>query len=222
MKEEQKDLIAFKFEKHPVRVVTDDDGNPWWVAKDVCDILNHSNHRMAIEGLDDDEKGITKAYTPGGIQEMITISESGLYTLIIRSNKPEAKPFRKWITSEVLPQIRRTGGYAPAASVAGTAARLANLMLETARAGYIDCARLKTLCWLRSLGLSQDMAGRACGLDVQTVQKVERRLKELGVFFETAPGCIRRKLEDASFEKILERASRTLLAGLSRREVPHD
>lgn len=86
-------------------------GEPWFVAKDVCQALGHTNHRVAIQSLDDDEKGVRKVYTPGGMQEITFVNESGLYALIMRSNKPNAKPFRKWITKDVLPTIRKTGGY---------------------------------------------------------------------------------------------------------------
>ena len=104
--------VVFSYEAREVRVQVDPDGNPWWVAKDVCEVLEHSNHKMAVQGLDDDE--VRKVYLTDALgrqQENLTISESGLYTLIIRSNKPEAKRFRKWVTSEVLPSIRKTGGY---------------------------------------------------------------------------------------------------------------
>ena len=85
--------------------------DPWFVAKDACDCLELTNVSKACQTLDEDEKGITKVYTLGGYQDMMLISESGLYTLIMRSNKPEAKVFRKWVTSEVLPSIRKTGSY---------------------------------------------------------------------------------------------------------------
>ena len=85
--------------------------DPWFVAKDACDCLEITNVSQACQTLDEDEKGIYKVYTLGGSQDMMLISESGLYTLIMRSNKPEAKAFRKWVTSEVLPSIRKTGGY---------------------------------------------------------------------------------------------------------------
>lgn len=93
-----------------VRVVMRD-GEPWFVAKDVCECLDLANSRDAVSRLDDDEKGVGKADTLGGSQDMMLISESGLYTLVMRSNKPDAKVFRKWVTSEVLPSIRKTGGY---------------------------------------------------------------------------------------------------------------
>jgi anti-repressor protein len=79
---------------------------PWFVAKDVCDILELSNVSKALLSLDDDEKGITKVQTLGGEQSLLIVNESGLYNLIFRSNKPEAKKFRKWVTNEVLPSIR--------------------------------------------------------------------------------------------------------------------
>ena len=85
--------------------------DPWFVASDACKCLDLANSRDAVSRLDDDEKGVGKVDTLGGSQDMMLISESGLYTLIMRSNKPEAKVFRKWVTSEVLPSIRKTGGY---------------------------------------------------------------------------------------------------------------
>ena len=102
--------LPYQFENHEVRALTIK-GDPWFVARDVCAVLGLDHVTNALAGLDDDEKGCRKVTTPGGPQEMIIISESGLYTLIIRSNKPQAKPFRKWVTAEVLPSIRRTGGY---------------------------------------------------------------------------------------------------------------
>ncbi|MFR9574276.1 MAG: BRO family protein [Rikenellaceae bacterium] len=86
-------------------------GEPWVVAKDVCEILGIEKHRDAISRLDDDERGSVKLDTLGGMQTMSIINESGLYSLIFRSNKPEAKVFRKWVTSEVLPTIRKKGYY---------------------------------------------------------------------------------------------------------------
>lgn len=86
-------------------------GEPWFVAKDVCDVLGLINSRKALLSLDADEKGVTISDTLGGKQEMATINESGMYSLIFQSRKPEAKRFRKWVTSEVLPAIRRQGFY---------------------------------------------------------------------------------------------------------------
>ena len=104
------DLQVFDFNEHAVRIIMQD-GEPWWIAKDVCEILEISKYRDAITKLDDDERCPVKVDTLNRAQEMTAISESGLYTLIIRSNKPEAKKFRRWVTHEVLPSIRKTGSY---------------------------------------------------------------------------------------------------------------
>ena len=105
-------IQKFQFETLPLNVI-DKAGEPWFIAKEVCEILEISNTSKAVEGLDEDE--LTKSYTIDSLgrnQEVLIISESGLYTLIIRSNKPKAKEFRKWVTGVVLPSIRKTGGYA--------------------------------------------------------------------------------------------------------------
>lgn len=97
-----------------VRVVPVD-GEPWFVAKDVCEALGLSDVSKACTTLDPDEKGITTGNTLGGSQNMLTISESGLYVLIGQSRKPEARAFRRWVCGTVLPSIRKTGGYGVAA-----------------------------------------------------------------------------------------------------------
>ena len=104
----------FNFRSTEVRTVTID-GEPWFVLSDVVDVLGFSRSRDSARMLDDDEKGAHIVRTPGGDQEVIIINESGVYSLALRSRKPEAKPFRKWVTSEVLPAIRKTGQYAATA-----------------------------------------------------------------------------------------------------------
>ena len=93
-------LSVFKFEAHEVRSITKD-GEPWFVASDVCEALTIANVSMAVSRLDDDEKGISSVDTLGGPQDAAIINESGLYSLILTSRKPEAKRFKKWVTSEV-------------------------------------------------------------------------------------------------------------------------
>ena len=104
------ELQVFNFEQSQVRII-EQNGEPWFVAKDVCDVLELSDVSMTTSKLDDDEKLVQKLFVSGQNRDVITVSESGLYTLIMRSNKPEAKKFRKWITSEVLPTIRKHGAY---------------------------------------------------------------------------------------------------------------
>lgn len=112
-----KALSVFSFqESHPVRVVLVG-GDPWFVAADVCNAIGIINHRDAVGKLDEDEKGVGSADTLGGKQEVTIVSESGLYTLILRCRDAvkqgtTAWRFRKWVTNEVLPAIRKNGEYA--------------------------------------------------------------------------------------------------------------
>ncbi|HAS85382.1 MAG TPA: hypothetical protein DCS31_01075 [Candidatus Competibacteraceae bacterium] len=104
-------IVSFNFVAQSVRVVMRGD-EPWFVAADVCEALTIANHRDAVAKLDEDEKdgvGITDAI--GREQETTVINESGLYSLILTSRKPEAKKFKKWVTSEILPALRKTGHY---------------------------------------------------------------------------------------------------------------
>ena len=102
--------IVKLYKEHPVRIV-DRDGEPWFVAKDVCGALGIAKVDSAIRSLDEDEKDAHSMSTLGGNQEMTVVSEAGLYSLIMRSRKPEAKTFKRWVTHEVLPSIRKTGAY---------------------------------------------------------------------------------------------------------------
>lgn len=103
-------LQMLSYKQNEVRMVMQDDG-PWWVLADVCKVLGLTTPARVAERLDADEKGMSLVHTPGGSQQMTIINESGLYSVILRSDKPEAKAFKRWITHEVLPSIRRTGGY---------------------------------------------------------------------------------------------------------------
>ena len=103
-------VIPFSFDHLTVRAINRG-GEVWFVAADVGSVLGLVNIRYNLQKLDDDEKGVSLTDTPSGQQEMSIINESGLYALILRSRKPEAKKFRKWVTSEVLPAIRKTGSY---------------------------------------------------------------------------------------------------------------
>ena len=87
------------------------DGEPWFVAADVCRALEISDTHKAVERLDDDEKGRSLIPTLGGEQELLIVNEPGLYTLVLGSRKPEARAFKRWITHEVMPAVRKHGGY---------------------------------------------------------------------------------------------------------------
>lgn len=92
-----------------LRVTQDENGEPWFVARDITDALGLN--RTATRRLDDDEKDVRSMHTPGGAQEMGFVSEAGFYSLVLASKKPEAHAFKRWVTHEVLPAIRRDGGY---------------------------------------------------------------------------------------------------------------
>jgi len=106
--------ITLSFDNHPINVITDEHGEPWWFADQICDALDIKDHRNSTHHLDDDEKRVSTRHTLGGTQQVTTINESGLYSLILRSRKPEAKRFKRWVTHEVLPSIRKTGSYGQA------------------------------------------------------------------------------------------------------------
>ena len=105
-------IQVFEYQNNKVRTV-DVDGEAWFVLKDVCEILHMDTTQLkkVADRLDEDEKGRTPITTPGGMQETWIVNESGLYHVILRSDKPEATPFRRWVTNDVLPAIRKTGSY---------------------------------------------------------------------------------------------------------------
>jgi len=164
-------LTIFDFEDNAVRVI-DQDGLPWFVASDVCRVLDISNSRDAVSDLDDDEKTVASsnvATTDVKIPNrgLTIISESGLYALIFKSRKEEAKKFRKWITSEVIPAIRKTGKYEIAPEFAEQpvenewddfrdrldhqAAHVADMMrevMELSRVGSFPQERSRVICAL--------------------------------------------------------------------------
>ena len=103
-------VFTFNPSNQPIRVEVINN-EPWFIAKDLCDALELKDVSRAVEKLDDDEKLLRTQFVSGQKRQLWSVSESGMYALILRSDKPQAKPFRKWVTSEVLPSIRRTGSY---------------------------------------------------------------------------------------------------------------
>lgn len=104
-------MQIFQYGENPVRTVVQD-GEPWFVLKDVCEVLGISHITDTAKRMEDDEVGQTEVIDSMGRKQLAyIINESGLYNVILRSDKPQAKPFRKWVTAEVLPSIRKTGGY---------------------------------------------------------------------------------------------------------------
>lgn len=120
-----------------IRTVSDEKGEPWFIGKDVATVLGYSNVRDALcKHVDKEDKGVANCDSLGGRQKTTIINESGLYSLILSSKLPRAREFKRWVTSEVLPQIRRTGGYIPLAAeddektILAKAVRILNRTLE--------------------------------------------------------------------------------------------
>lgn len=113
------------------------DGEPWFVGKDIAESLGYTNPRDAVKNhVDPEDKGVAKHDTPGGLQKISIINESGLYSLILSSKLPNARKFKRWVTSEVLPAIRKTGhyetpGYTPKATSVGEVVNLIKITKET-------------------------------------------------------------------------------------------
>ena len=109
------EIQTFKHEQFgEIRTMVDEKGEPWFVGKDVARRLGYINPEKALRvHVDDEDKGVNEMGTPGGTQKVTFINESGLYSLVLASKLPQAKAFKRWVTSEVLPQIRKTGGYIP-------------------------------------------------------------------------------------------------------------
>lgn len=103
-------LLSYQFEENPVRIVVVA-GDPWFVANNLARALGYVRQQEMVRMLDDDEKGVHIVHSLGGHQEMNIVSESGMYAAVLKSRKEEARRFRKWVTSEVLPALRKTGRY---------------------------------------------------------------------------------------------------------------
>lgn len=140
------DLMPFTYEGATVRAITVD-GEPWFVARDICDALELPNLTMAMQRLAADEKGVNRIDTLGGPQQMAVVSESGMYALVLRSDKPKAESFRRWITRDVVPTIRKTGSYTAPAAVAELPDRkaLARMVIEAEDARELAEARVAEL-----------------------------------------------------------------------------
>lgn len=106
-----KELTIFKFKERPVRIHRDDNGEPWFCLKDICDTLQIKNNRNVVNRVRNTDVRTMDTGTETGIRSMLFVNEIGLYDAILESRKPEAKEFRYWVTSEVLPSIRKTGSY---------------------------------------------------------------------------------------------------------------
>lgn len=169
--------FTFNPTNQSVRVETIEN-NPWFVAKDICDVLQLTEVSNTLNRLDDDEKLMRTLFVSGQGRQMWLVNESGLYNLIFQSRKPEAKAFRKWVTSEVLPSIRKTGRYAQASSAPKAlcsprvkprdrSAEMGEFFLELRRwVRRSDVDETAELCGVRRKSVMDVLGGLKPGADV--------------------------------------------------------
>lgn len=137
-------------------------GEPWFVARDVCDVLGIGQTGDALRTLEDDERGMATIHTPGGPQQMAIVSEAGLYSLILRSRKSEAKAFKRWVTHEVLPAIRKTGSYTakPLTEIEMARQYVAALEREQELAAHVAVLKPSADAWDKLASSGQDFSCR--------------------------------------------------------------
>lgn len=146
----ENEIQVWNYESSEVRTVQVN-GEPWFVLSDVCKVLELSSPHKVAERLDGDEKGRNQIPTLGGVQEMAVVNESGLYAVILRSDKPQAKPFRKWVTSEVLPSIRKHGSYSVQSQFADLSPQLQVLIQMETRQKQIEARQAEQATALAGL-----------------------------------------------------------------------
>lgn len=129
------EITTFFYKSNRVRTIIDENGNPWWVGRDVCDILGYANpNDVMSRHLKPKHRRVSGIQTPlAGAQQMVCISESGLYRLITRSEQAEAEPFQDWVYEEVLPSIRKTGSYSIQPQIPQSFAEALQLAADQAR-----------------------------------------------------------------------------------------
>lgn len=178
------DITIFNHLGNDIRVMTDEQGEPLFVLKDVCNALGITNTRNVSARLDEDMKGVRPVDTLGGTQQLTVINEVGLYEVIIRSDKPDATQFRRWVTSEVLPSIRKHGMYATPATIEDMIAN-PDIIIQLATT------------------LKEERAARA---QAEAEVEAQRPVAALGKAIETAEG----DLTPSAFGKILSKTIKTM------------
>jgi anti-repressor protein len=215
------EIVPFDFDDHQVRVIVDLEGNPWWVAADVCAVLDISNVSMAVTRLDEADVSSAEVRSGGQDRTMKIVNESGLYDLVLDSRKPAARRFRRWVTSEVIPSIHRTGSYSAAPAIPQTyadalrayAAEVEAHELANAKVAELEPAAEFHDRFMNSGGLSSmtDLAD----MFSTSVGKFTGWLVDLGIFrkgeYDQFPGrrMPRKKYQDAGlFEVRIECSDR--------------
>lgn len=169
-------IKPFEFNGYQLRVIIDDNGNPWFIAKEVAEILGYSDAEAMTRRLDDDE--IQNLQIVGfGNRGVNIINESGLYSATLGSTKSEAKPFRKKVTAEILPAIRKTGSYQAKPHTDRLQHQLEALQRHALRANPL----WKKIVAYKKMGLTHVEIGKILGRHVSTVRKYVRQLEACGL-----------------------------------------
>ena len=227
---ESKDLQWMFEGREPVRAHLDDQGNPWFVAKDVCDILGLTDPSKATEKFLKSEKGTNQIRALGGLQDLLTISEPGLYRLVMRSDKPAAREFADWIFGAVLPEIRKTGGYR-IAELQAEVNRLQEEVMLLDRLTRIKATKLKSNRLTKAIEFARGDAQRRADLlgdmdldDAYTAERFEYWVRMLGGLSPIGEDILKHELkrllvqnqmlEEAKAEAI--KAERTKLKALMK------
>jgi len=200
-------LIPFDYHGKEVRTVSID-GEPWFVTKDVCDILDLGNPSQAITRLDDDEKNTIISNEGIGNPEKSIVSESGLYSLTLGSKKPEAKPFKRWVTHEVIPSIRKTGNYSKPMTQAELTAAIAQNQVEiekkaNAALTAADSANKRLDSALDALATSPEPDWQ-----VSTGNRIKAIVAENQLSYLKFFGDLYKELEDTAHVNLTSRVSR--------------
>lgn len=183
-------LLPLHYEGRRIRAHVDEMGMVWWVAQDVGHVLDIQNVRQNVVVFPDDEKGVCSTYTPGGLQEVLTVNEPGLYRLIFQSRKPEAEALKRWVFHEILPTLRRTGTYtvpqapAPPRELPLTPqGYLPPAPMPQREYKHISLHLLGVWCLLRDTQdwLTAPEVARRTGNKVDTVRKHMRYLSAIGM-----------------------------------------
>lgn len=167
-----KSLQAFQFQSHNLRIIPDENGEPWFIAKDACDILGYTNSRKAIADHCR-QAGVTNRYIPQLSNTYTLIDEGNLYRLIIKSNKPESEAFESWVCDNMLPTVRKTGSYGLPHDAKATIQALQTELLKAR-------PRMAKVLKLQNAGFSKAESARMLGIGETTLRKETGTLKACG------------------------------------------
>lgn len=220
------ELQIFNYNGNEVRTIQKD-GEPWWVLKDVCEILGISHVKDTVSRLEEDEVGQTEVIDRlGRTQTANIINESGLYSVILRSDKPEAKPFRKWVTAEVLPSIRKTGAYSIPRTTAGQIQLLAQghteleQKIDSVNDDLQDFKRTMPLLAIECQQITDAKNRKVVSLLGGKNSKAYKNASLRGKVYRDLEGQLRREFDVRSYKAIHRNQTDKALEIINKYELP--